>query len=614
MKKKIGFSLICLIMAIAIFIFVGCAGYSSINVRQPQTDINYVVRGNGTLTVQYGRYVYFVNGTRGTFDDEGARYNRWGDVVQGGIYRARLYGNRIETAANSHNEWEVARRQSYIHDLEANEIEYFDFELVAPSGRERNAAGEVVGDLLTSTQTLEISNRRLENTFRFGQRIEIFEEYEENEDVLERTELHERVDLVDVELIAPKAVGTRGGGGIFIFGNHIYFASPNNLRDRQGNIQYNRTDFYRMRLDGSRVQKIFTTETDADDLPFTFHGVTDGNGNVEAVYLVTAATNEDNPNLIDIVSVRMTDNRIARPYFVTQEATSVYFPVRSEFDRYSNEVGLEDFIFFTRDADRDRDNHFEGNMIVVSTPCGNESFYYMQTGRDITLHQVNDGALFYSLTVEGIDEIRFTNLHTVLLNHSERYAEYASNVIFQESGLVYSWNRPISDFDTMYFFRQHRSNAGFMLAFDSSGVQIISYRNTAFGMDSLFMALSYSPEFLFMQGNYMYYLHNEQVFRTDVFNRNMPSENLSGEMSIVRAGGGQVVSYVAGHVMFFASYDRWTESGTGYSFFSRILSRDDEPFFVGRRAEKDIPTDEQLLNYLRGIEGEYITPEDDDAV
>jgi len=618
MKKKLIISILCVAVASIMLFAVGCASFPRVNVANPQTETDFLVQGNGSIAVQYGRYVYFVNGTRGTFEDANATDNRWGDVVQGGIYRATLKGNAVGTAgANTLRAWNSSDVSTWSASIDNENEQRFAFDMVAPL---RDTQGELLSTW--NADASEYANRainRNDPTLRFGERLEIFENYEENYDIVERSELHERVDIVDVELIAPVTVGTSTRGGMWIFGNYIFFATPNNLRDRQGNVQDYRTTFIRMGLDGSNPRTIFTTDGEADNLPFVFHAVGD------AVYLVSASTNEN--GLIDIVSVRTTSRRIYRPYLLTSYATNVLMPFRSTFDRYNRPVGLEDFIFFTRDASRldHGDTHNTGNIIFVISPCGTESISLLETGDDSDIIQINDNKLFYIRELDGVEQVRFNNLYNMMVEASPRFAAYVygNDNYAQVSGLVYGWGG-LGNYSYVYFFSSvgdgvgPTNNAAYALTFGEEGVFVVSYIDRHFNLSSRLQVLDVDVEFLFVNGSYMYYILGEQLFRVNLFNAMFaPSldsspQLLSGDLTLIRSGGNANVALVAGHVAFFAQADRFTVSG-GYTFFSYVERQMYEPFFVGVRDERDIPSDEVLLNYLRGIEGDYIDGEDGDG-
>ena len=577
-KRRIAlFSILSILLAGILAFGVGCGAYSNIRVRNPQTDTNFIVLGNGSLAVQYGPYVYFVNGTRDDFSDPNADMNRWGNVVQGGIYRARLHGQRPN--ANS-REWELPspddeRLSSTLDDSDMR----FNFELVPHTD---------------------------DRSFRFG-----FNPRELDEDYRDRTEVHERRDFVDNTLIAPKTVDTMARRGIFIFHNHIYFASPSNRRNRQGQVMYEHIDFLRMRLDGTRVERIFTTPGPAAGQPFAFHAIDN------RVYLVSAYQNAD--ELLNLVTLQMRGNRVGRPHYIATNVDTVHMPFRSTFDANDTSVRLEDFIFFTRIVELGQDNMRTGNLIVVASPCGRESFTFQETGSYTTIEAVRDNSLFFTRERNEMTEVAFTNLHNELMQHSPRYAAYQNSLPLAAragpmSNVVFRWPVPLSDFTTRYYFRPTPLSAGYMLGISSEGAFVISYQNTAHRWEYVTaLPTGPTPELLFIQDQYMYYLEGEYIFRIHMFRRGAEPQMLvaGSNNPVMRAGAGLFACYVAGYLMFFSPKDEWTTAGTGYTHFMNVNRPGSEPFFVGTVSAHNAPTHQQIINYLRQIDGTYIPQEPD---
>ncbi len=73
--------------------------------------------------------------------------------------------------------------------------------------------------------------------------------YEEKEDYFKKP-----IDVVTTTKIALKTIGTSGysQGGIFIYDNAVYFASPNNRKNSTGTVQTTLTDFFMMPLSGGK--------------------------------------------------------------------------------------------------------------------------------------------------------------------------------------------------------------------------------------------------------------------------------------------------------------------------------------------------------------------------
>jgi|GEM_PF-1817951 len=636
-KKTLIGGLVCAVVASIMLFATACAGLPAVTI-QPLEYSNFIAIGNGSIAVQYGPYVYFINGTRGTFDDANADQNRWGDVVQGGIYRARLLGD-VTTRDNNTNLFNIEENPDNLNPsiVQDNEDQLFSFRMVEPL---RDNDGNILPTFDTNITRPDnhpanrVDPRRInynDPTLRFGPRLEIFTNYEENYDVFERVEFNERVDLVDVVPIAPKTVGTRARGGIWILNSHIFFASPSHTRDRYAVVQDERTEFIVMGLDGSNPRSIFTTPGDAADLPYVFHAV-----DANTVYLVASSRNEDNGN-IDIITVRIETHanrapRIRGAYRVTDMATQVFMPVRDTFDPNDNSVRLEDFVFYTRHADRNIHNisdhysigdiHNEGNVVFALAPGGAvgelERHTVFASNATMEIQNIVDNKLFYVRTIDGQRHVRFNNLHNLLYANSDRYAAQPNvNSLTALNGYVYRWGS-LDEYTFTHFMTSisgqtagEQNNAAYMLAFSQDGVFIVSYIDPQFSLVHRRMILHSPPEeFLFIRGSFMYYIEGASVYRVDLFATNATPELLSGELELVRSGGHANVALVAGHIAFFAAADRFTRNGTGYMFLSNLERPNDNPFFMGVRDERDIPSDTVLLNYLRGIEGEYINGDD----
>lgn len=162
------------------------------------------------------------------------------------------------------------------------------------------------------------------------------------------------------ELIVPKTVGTSryGKGGIFILGDAIYYATPNNLKDKQGNVQYTKTDFFRMSLDGRNTKKLYTTESESSSSPYTFM-VKDG-----FTYLVVL----DGTNLVSI-KIDMKSGKVEDTLRLAEDVTSAVLPVKPVYYDGISENTIYDFIYFERAA-KDTDVTQSGDVLEFVRPDG----------------------------------------------------------------------------------------------------------------------------------------------------------------------------------------------------------------------------------------------------
>ena len=517
MKKKITAVLTVLVMAMALF--TGCSsGFSKIKIKAGfEQDYDNVVYSNGGSAVQYGGYIYFVNGYRG-YEDTDGKNNVFGKPVKGALYKAKLLGEK-----KSRENFEVA----------------FD-----------------------SETGLNFASFK-------GKVHSYLEEEDEDEEV---------VDIVDVQQIAPKVIGTSGygNGGIFIYDDYVYYASPNNTKDKSGTVQVNKTDFFRTKLDGSKTQLIFTTEEDAADKPYAFYK------QGGSVYLVCYYGTK-------IVSVKMTgDKKPEKAMVLTDKATGVLFPTRDTYDSNDNVTNSpEDFIYYTRAVEED-DSERNGNVAVAMRPDGSERFVFLMNGETVTLEAVNNGALFFrTLDSTGNTVIKMTNLHGALMENSPSYKAYEdafinstdadtqANARTQVDADVLS-AQDLSTYTSIYCFRSNLySNVGYILGFTSSAVNLISN-----GAEN-HRVLSSSATLQFVSGNYMYYTNTDGTVLSRV-DFTVPDGETQEIASDVTTGG--KADYAAGFVTYFSEVDEWAD---GYMFFKNLGVEGADAVAVYERAEAD---------------------------
>lgn len=169
---------------------------------------------------------------------------------------------------------------------------------------------------------------------------------------LYRTELDENGKLqydsngkLIAEVLAPKVVGFKNGS-FYIFGDKIYYATPNTEKNASGSIDYTQTDFYYSNLDGTNVTRIYKTAVASTDFKFAFYNV---NGKVVlAVY--------------DSADLFMVDCESKDAVKVAEGVTSIALPRILETSSFDG----ENYVYYTRKA-VDADSYDHGNVLAMAS-------------------------------------------------------------------------------------------------------------------------------------------------------------------------------------------------------------------------------------------------------
>ena len=533
MKKRIIpiITVVCLCLLLA-FTATGCSGesYAKIKVEGKQ-DTTYVVHSQGGGAVQYGNYVYFINGYSG-YDDTDSKQNIWSKVTKGALYRAELNGKK------------AAVYEPKADGTPSEKLLYNDF--------------VIEGDD-------QAVNKGLEFKYTSGKN---------NDD--------EDIDIINVQLIAPKRVGTTGynKGGIFIYDEWVYFASPNNKQDKKGNSLASDTEFFRAKLDGSKVQKIYSTEKGGNSSnAYAFYKY---NG---SVYLVAR-------DGTDLVSVKV-DKKPGNKVIISKNVSDVLLPYSETYYNGMSENTPEHFVYVMRSAG-EGDTQTSGNVIEIMRPDGKNGAVIHSQGKSDSLEAVRDGLFFYRTTDDSnYTHVKFDSLHEVLYVSDSQYKKATDEGKVkrtQFSGEVLS-TASISDYTSTYCFRPggEASDLVYMIGVKSDSMEV--YSNLAIRDGSY--SLKFNNEtgsILNVVGEYVYYnTTSSNAIKRKAWD---PSYvGLDGYLDVEQVSGDSVsatpyiADYCAGYIVYIGKVDDLADS---YTFFRTLSPRvEEKPLFVGKIIDSD---------------------------
>ncbi len=393
----------------------------------------------------------------------------------------------------------------------------------------------------------------------------------------------EKVNNVNVTAIAPKTVGTSGykDGGLFIYDNYVYFASPGNQKSETGSVQVNRTDFFMMPLSGGKPTKIYTTTEGVDTSSSAYAFYKYGG----SVYLTTYEGDK-----IVIVRIDTAKQKADDPVEYYENITSVYFPVR---DTYYNGISTdtpEDFIYFVRSVRDEQSELKSGTVIEAMRPDGSEKFIVSMNGNTETIEAVRDGVLFYRTTdIQGNTVIAYDSLHDALMEKSPTYKAAQDNLSDDDKNRQFAgtFGTTISSSITStYPFRPDKKSNEVYLIASASSINLYSKNGTVKTLASATGTIrKVTDTHVYYEGS------SADYYRVPIFD-NIPGygeiQTLAKETTAATFG----CDYVDGYFTYFGKVDEWAN---GYTFFYMVDGPEGvEPQFVGARASADIPTQEQI--------------------
>ena len=518
MTKKV-FAIIAT-LAISVIALFGCSGdnYKKVEIDGVQ-DTSYTVEGNGGSAVQYGNYVYFLNGTRGYEDSDGTA-NVFGSVVKGAVYRAELLGEKQD------------------------------------------------GSFVVKRDTVtELGVKSHKDT-----------DYKRDE-----------VDVIDVESIAPKTVGTASykEGGIFIYDDCIYYASPNNLKSKTGDVQYKKTDFFRMTLDGKSTKKIYTTTSDSDSSPYAFYSVG------ENVYLTVL----DGTDLIT-VKVSKKNGKVEDTVKLAENVTDAVMPVKPVYYKGIDENTIYDFVYYKRSA-TDDDTLPNGEVLEYVRPDGEtESYVFEADGySSYTLETVRDGYLFYRKPDNFTNKLFATNLHNALMRNDEKYAADEKNADKQNVEKAVLVTSDLDNLDVYPFVQ----NYGFDKANVTNVVSVLA-TTKASSSSSSSGSTSTVTATLYVDGvkknevatgtavtvdtvyeNYLFFTVDSTLKQLDL---SAGADTAATTVAENVSTGTYGASVAGGYLIYFGKV---SDDATGYAFFKELDGPEgnSEAFFVGKLTEDE---------------------------
>lgn len=449
MKKKLKIvlaSILGAILCLSTFSFVGCGE------ELPEVDVTAPVYSNGGTVVQYDGYVYFINGIPDYTDDSG-KSNVYGNVVKGGLYRAKINASRGTVEEEERKDRNLVDGQIDLNadglsDVMDFEYEKWDYKQLG----EYRIGGEDDPALVTDASGKTVQNIIPTNGGRSEYRIK-------------------------VEPVIAKKIGTSGyaDGGFWIYDGIVYFASPDDARNTEGEVLDERAAFFSYNLKDGALTKIRSATEVGTSVPYSFYKRGD------RVYLVTyenyyadADAEEKDIKTGYLVSTEITNGAPGETKEIASDVKSAYFPKRETYVPGTKANTAADYVYYTRSVDSNDATSTVSTLEIVAPDGTNLKSETADLGiviqnptGELQIEGVAGNYLYYRNPVNtGVTRLEYTDLYTQLKAFDETadvtYSATESQVLVNDVS-AYTSLLPVTG-----------ENGAYVLGVKSDGVENIN--------------------------------------------------------------------------------------------------------------------------------------------
>lgn len=198
--------------------------------------------------------------------------------------------------------------------------------------------------------------------------------------------------LTKSELVVPQIVGTENAC-FYIFGDYIYYATPNMQKDKNGNLLNARSNLCRVNINGTDNKVLYTTENTLTSTNWTMYEI-DG-----TVYIIIFDGTK-------ILSINANAKKPATTT-LTEKATSVgliktdkHIPTDLYYNQKTLIDGANNYVYYTRDITEDDDFYgLSGNILArVKLGTSTEEIICANGNYSYAITEAKNNCLYYTRT------------------------------------------------------------------------------------------------------------------------------------------------------------------------------------------------------------------------
>ena len=395
--------------------------------------------------------------------------------------------------------------------------------------------------------------------------------------------------LEETEVVVPKVVGFNTGG-FYIIGDYLYYVTPlmeNAYPDgnkKEPVLQKDRMEICRIKLDGTGNERLTVTETAISDASTKFNwAVYTIEGKTQVVYL-------DGTNLISFNATDKTKVTMA------EGVSNIALLKQANYDHENDALtGDEQFVYYTRSVgENDTDKTVKNVFAKTKIGTSEEILVASSTTETYAIKEVKNDRIYYtksevvgSQTLSAKLYVRTvgSTIETKLSDASYSYS-YILDSEFNGNGL----SAVVIDSNN-YIYRLTNGSDNARVLVNSAGTSI-----TPLGLN----------------GSYLYFVENSQVYRIDCMTAGAEKEQLTSASKTYFTTSSSLIDFDGRRIFVFAQYSgtpTTNEEGeevenTNYYMNVIDLTNIEDTQFVGDFAEDECPEEPEECEHEDHLEEE----------
>jgi hypothetical protein len=369
--------------------------------------------------------------------------------------------------------------------------------------------------------------------------------------------IDEEGNLINIEILIPKVVGFNNGG-FYIFDDYIYYATPTILKDRSGAVRFDLVDFYRAKLDGTKVKKLYATNDYPDTATFSFYKK---DGDVQLVLF----------DGTDLISKKVSGSLGATNVMASDISGAMLPEVTDYVYDTSIDNDTQGYVYYTR-ALNDSDNTILelGNVLAkIEIGTTTEEVLVQDNINIISIYRIQNNQLYYiKVSQNSVSNQVFTR---------SIEGDFEQNTEIKLTATFYD-NMEMLDFD-------NGNNQGVVVVDEGKLIRITD----VFSEDGYTLLSEDVTKVLFTRGDYVYYTFENRLMRINY--KTLAIDYLSNEDEVVYIEPKLNIDYDSEYVYYYVTHvNNLKESH--YLHRTKVATTTFEGEFVGVLEEADIPEPE----------------------